>query len=351
MTSKPKVLFITPLLSSFIRNDIEMLTNEYDLRVNKYQWHKKYFVPFYLIHQIFYTLFHIHTTSKIVIQFGGYWSFIPVILGKLFQVKTYIVLHGTDCASIPSLNYGSLRKPILRWVIKQSLCNAFKLLPVSSSLVQTHNTFLGETKESNQGYKTFFMSGTAPHEVIPNGVDECFWKNENVERKNQSFLTISSNTRFTLKGVDLILEIAKNLPHCNFYVAGATMPVNVGVKLKNVLFLGHLSREQLREYYNSVEYYMQLSAYEGFGISLCEAMLCGCIPIGSSVNVIPEIIGDSGFILEKKYANELQKTLQNVINTSDLEKQKLSKLARERVVNKYSFTRRKEALLRVLKEA
>jgi hypothetical protein len=89
----------------------------------------------------------------------------------------------------------------------------------------------------------------------------------------------------------------------------------------NVFFLGKLTPENLRHYYLSSQYYLQLSVYEGFGVSLCEAMLCECIPIGSSVNIIPEIIGDSGFILEKESIDELVFLVKTVMKIENKRKQ------------------------------
>ncbi len=83
---------------------------------------------------------------------------------------------------------------------------------------------------------------------------------------------------------------------------------------ENVFFLGKLTPERLRNYYNKSQFYIQLSIFEGFSVALCEAMLCGCIPIGSSVNVIPEIIGDSGFIFHKKDITELENLIHKVLS-------------------------------------
>ena len=69
--------------------------------------------------------------------------------------------------------------------------------------------------------------------------------------------------------------------------------------------LGRLNPKQLREYYSKSRFYLQLSNTEGFGVSLCEAMLCECIPIVSSVNMLPEIVGDTGFILETRDSSML----------------------------------------------
>lgn len=43
---------------------------------------------------------------------------------------------------------------------------------------------------------------------------------------------------------------------------------------------------------------------EGLPNTLCEAMLCGCIPVGSEVNGIPLAIGETGFVIKKKDIRE-----------------------------------------------
>ena len=69
---------------------------------------------------------------------------------------------------------------------------------------------------------------------------------------------------------------------------------------ENVKFLGKLTPDELKKYYNKTQFYLQLSNFEGFGVAICEAMLCKCVPIVSDVNFLPEIIGDSGFVLRKR---------------------------------------------------
>jgi glycosyltransferase involved in cell wall biosynthesis len=104
-----------------------------------------------------------------------------------------------------------------------------------------------------------------------------------------------------LKGGDLILDIASRNKHLRFYIAGCIKEDFEGIDVpKNLNFSGFLTKDELREEYSKSLFHFQLSIFEGVGLSLCEAMLCGCIPIGSSVNEITKIIGQSGFILEKK---------------------------------------------------
>jgi len=119
-SEKDKILYITPSLSSFVKSDISLLSKRYPVVVNTYAWNKKLLTPFYLFHQFFFLLRHVGSTKKIIVSFGGYWSFLPALIGKLAGVEVYIILNGTDCASIPPLHYGNLRSNPLKWFCKQS---------------------------------------------------------------------------------------------------------------------------------------------------------------------------------------------------------------------------------------
>ena len=63
------------------------------------------------------------------------------------------------------------------------------------------------------------------------------------------------------------------------------------------------------EVYNRHAFYLQMSMFEGFPNALCEAMQSGCIPIGSAVAAIPDIIGTTGYVLERKSADQLEALL------------------------------------------
>ena len=106
--------------------------------------------------------------------------------------------------------------------------------------------------------------------------------------------------------------------------------------------LDAVKNEELIDIFSSCEFYLQLSMAEGFPNSLCEAMLCECIPIGSNVFSIPEIIGDSGFVLKNRSGDELKQILQQALNA---DKDVLKKKARLRITENYTLESRKAKLL------
>lgn len=343
---KPKrLLFITPILSSFIRIDKKILEENYDLTLNHDDWKTKWKTPIMLLKQFFVLIFSIKRYDLIVVSFGGYWALVPSVLGKWFKVPCYIILHGTDCASIPSLGYGNLRGKILRNTIKLSYESAKLLIPVSNSLIKIRNSYNNVEEEFNQGYKSFFPNIETETITIHNGIDSKFWINVNkVERKSNLFLAVFSTNQFYLKGGDLILELAKNFPNLEFKIVGCDKP-RIDVIPNNINFLGVLDQETLRDYYFEAKYYFQLSVYEGFGCALCEAMLCACIPIVSSVNMLPEIINGSGYVLENRSIEELQKIIAK-LDSSSIDQNKIVQSIQER----FSVTNRKERLLEALEK-
>ena len=150
-----------------------------------------------------------------------------------------------------------------------------------------------------------------------------------------------SEVVFLRKGIDLIFEVAGRLPHFTFSVIGCEHTQLNRLVPSNVKLIKKINQDELIQQFQKHEFYAQLSMFEGFPNALCEAMLCGCIPIGSSVSAIPDIIGNTGFVLEKKDSLDLIK-LFNQAALSD--KIALSDAARKKVINDYHFSFREQKL-------
>ncbi len=309
--AKARVIYIAPSASSFIQSDIEGLRAFYTVQVEIDAWQKKWALPFLWLKQAVLLPFKLIGCKAVIISFGGYWSVIPVLWAKALGVRSFIILNGTDAAAIPEIGYGSLRKNTIKKACEISYRNASVLLPVSDSLIHSVNTYFNPDKPMEQGVKYHFDQLNTQAEVVYNGLDESFWYCKGEERIAIQFVTVFSNGNEKLKGADLIIEAAKNLPDYYFLFVGATQPRGVEIP-KNVKYLGRMNPEQLRETYCQSAFYLQLSVFEGFGCALCEAMLCGCTPIVSNVNMLPEIIGKPENVLINRSANALVSLLQKV---------------------------------------
>jgi len=336
---KHKVIYISSSLSSFVKVDIALLSKHYSLIINIYPWKTKWIVPYLLVKQLLVLLYHLRKTHAIVISSAGYWSLIPSLFGRWFSVPVYIILNGSDCASLPHVNYGNLRKPLLKAICRISLKYARMLLPVSESLVFTQNNYFRSDFTDYQGYKYFFPKILTPTHVLFNGLDTTYWTPDaTLKKEPKSFISVFSSSQFILKGGDLITKVARRFPDCTFYMAGVDKPPEKIEIPSNVILLGRLNPDALRKYYSRCQFHFQLSVFEGFGCTLCEAMLCECIPIGSSVNMIPDIIGNTGLILDHRDVNQLESLIIKALNISD--KNSGARSARERICNRFNLEQR-----------
>lgn len=339
--TKEKLIFIYPDLYSFVKTDINLLSSKFDIISWQQKWSKKILLPFNLKFQFLFLLLNIFRSDRILISFGGYHSFLPALLGRVFNKKVAIIVHGTDCVSFPEINYGSLRKSFMKYFITKTYQWVSIILPVSESLVYTENHYY-----SNQvlkfGYTYHLSNIKTPFKVIPNGVDENIWyKEKSINKLPNTFVTVLSNGKEYIKGADLICMLAKKLPDCIFYLAGIDRIKDINCP-NNVVCTGRLDVQELRKLYSKSQFYLQLSNTEGFGVALCEAMLCECVPIVSAVNFLPEIVGDSGFVLAKRDLQMLEEIVKKAFN-SDVNV--LSKSARENIKNNFSIAQRKKHLI------
>ncbi len=342
---KKKIIYIAPSLSTFVKEDISFLSKKYNTITNIYNWSNKLLTPLYIIQQFFFVLFHSSKCQAIIISFGGYWSFLPSLIGKIRNIPTFIILNGTDCAAFPELNYGDLRKPWLKFILKKSYQWSKMLLPVSQSLVFTENNYFADYPIL-QGFQYHLPNIKTPYQVIPNGLQIANWEiNKTIKRDQKSFITVLSNGQLLRKGGELILEVATRFPDHIFHFVGINDLGNREIP-RNVICHGKLVPEKLKEKLQAATYYFQLSNFEGFGVALCEGMLCECIPIVSNVNALPEIIGTTGFVLKKRDVNLLEQLLKSIIQDED--QNNLGEKARNRIIEKYSQRNREKAFFELI---
>ena len=342
--SKKNLIFIYPKLYTFIQTEIKLLSDEFNLISINQNWERKILLPFNLIRQVIFLVINIRKVDTILISFGGYWSFFPALFSNLLGKKVAIVMHGTDCVSFPEIEYGNLRNPILSFVTKKSLQWASIILPVSESLVYTENNYYS-SKTLKFGYNYHLSNIKTPYKVIHNGLNILDWVRDNeIIRNKTSFVTVLGEGKIKIKGVDLIIEVASRFPNSIFYLAGIENVKGYNIP-KNIICKGRLTPEELKVLFNQSQFYLQLSNTEGFGVALCEAMLCECIPLVSDVNFLPNIIGDSGFVLNKRNSDMLVDLINMALNSDIIH---LEQKARKRIKDNFSVNKRKKMLLSVL---
>lgn len=87
---------------------------------------------------------------------------------------------------------------------------------------------------------------------------------------------------------------------------------------QNVIYLGFLSDDKLREVYNRSHIFIYPSLYEGFGIPPLEAMACGVPVIASHAASLPEVCKDAALYIDPLSINELSSAITKLIQSNEL---------------------------------
>jgi glycosyltransferase involved in cell wall biosynthesis len=336
------IVYSFPVRTAFIERDLEMIRPYAAIKDLEFT-QSPIKLPFYLILQFFQLLWFLPRTSQYLCFFGGYHCILPVVFGKIFGKKCTIQAGGTDCINMPEIGYGNFRKKSLAWATRFSFENCSLILPVAEALVSQHYSYDPQINPK-QGLLQLIPDLKTPIQVIPNGFDTEFWKDLGKERVKQSFISVATSTsspaRAQVKGYDLIAQLAASNPEWSFTLVG---DADYRTLSPNIRVLGKEMPAALVQLYNSHEYYLQLSSSEGFPNALGEAMACGCVPIGSAVGAIPEIIGDTGLLLTRKSLGALQQLIQDWMDG----KTKLNS-PRARIERYFTYEHRRKLLLRAL---
>lgn len=318
---KKNVLYFHTGLSSFVEKDIQILEEHYEVTIYHFNVRDKWKTPFELIRQFFFLL-KTPKSTIIVSQFAGFHTILPSLFTWITKRKSVIVLGGTDCVSFPSINYGNFNRLFLGMATSFSLKRASILLPVHDSLVKYDYSYQ-PNDYPQQGYLAHRPGIKTPVEVVYNGYNSTHWTIGQQEREPLSFVTIGAGlgSRFgvPLKGIDIIVDLARVTPKCAFYIVGG-VGLTIADLPKNIHLLDKIPNDQLNTFLQTKQFYLQLSMSEGFPNALCEAMLSGCIPIVSNVGAMPFIVGNDGYILKHKSVDELLAILTQIsqLTSSDL---------------------------------
>lgn len=92
-----------------------------------------------------------------------------------------------------------------------------------------------------------------------------------------------------------------------------------------VHFLGYVSDNLLRFLYRKAVVFVYPSLFEGFGLTVLEAMASGCPVITSNTSSLPEIAGDAAILLNPEDVEELSANIVLISNNKELREEMTAK--------------------------
>jgi glycosyltransferase involved in cell wall biosynthesis len=333
--NKKKVLIVYQTPSPFINNDIDILSIFFKIRIYQFKPVNTLIkTSISLLKQFFFLIYHIWEYDAVYIWFADYFSFLPVVLFRIFGKKAFLVIGGYDVCRIKGVDYGVFNNKL------RGFC------AITSIKLCTVNITVSKYIDR----KVKFIAPKSVRRLIYNCVN-INYSNSDKNKENLVLMVAhaENNSSFYIKGIDNFIELARQVPDYKFVINGLVkdkiLPLLSDIPT-NLYIFGLIPHSDLKEYYSKALFYCQLSRSESFGITVAESMLFECIPLVTNIGGLPEIVGDKKYIIVPPM-NDIEHYMKKLISENTLlEKQK----RKERINSLFSFESRKENLILLMNE-
>lgn len=196
--------------------------------------------------------------------------------------------------------------------------------------------------------------------IIPNGVDvDCYSPGESDRRKR-----FDAERLFLYMGrVDAEKNVGKLLEAflaCEPPATTRMLVMGTGSDRRRleriyrdprIVFMGHIAEEEERiAILRAADAFFLPSSVEGLSLSMLEAMACGVATVATDVGADGEALRGAGIVIDpENLSEELRLAIRELIELPFLSRE-LGRLARERVVERFSLRRNLESLVGVYRE-
>jgi glycosyltransferase involved in cell wall biosynthesis len=332
----PRLLFVKSRQASFIELDQRLLAERYE--VHEIHQPGRLPDPRTVIRELLW--------ADVVVGWWASWhTLLPITLAWLLRKPSLLIVGGFDTAAEPEYGYGyqlgGLRAHMSRFIMRRA------------RILMTNSEYSREEIRRNTGIPAEQVR------VVYHGIPEAQTAGGAVGRILARFrgdperpiaLTVGivDRTNLDRKGLRAFVEAAALVPEVNFILAGKVVG-DAGAELEaiaagNVLLTGWLEDEELASLLTHARVYVQASKHEGFGVSVAEAMLAGCVPVVTRAGALPEVVGETGVLLDDSAPRTVALGVREALHLAPGE------AARRRVRERFSVGRRRDGLFELLDE-
>jgi len=266
--------------------------------------------------------------------FASVYAAIATIVAGFLGKKSIIVIGGVDMAKEKEFGYGLWLSPWKSALARTAIKKAARVLVVDQSL---KDEVLQRVKYGGENI-----------EVLPTGFDHELWQPSGA--KERLVITIAATLnegRLKIKGIDILFEVARKLPQTEFVLIGFDSD-----RFRDLVPPANLSRYpvlnqfELLQYYRRAKVYCQPSRREGLSNTLCEAMLCECIPVVTDVGGSARAVGETGIVVRPNDSAALAAAVEEALRMPESK----GRQARERIIGLFPKKRREKRLKELIRE-
>ena len=284
---KFKTIFTAPKINpGFMTQDIQLLSEWADvipLDLSTCPGFQRYTYYTRLLNGL------IKQNAELVFVYFVFTKYIPLLalITKALRRKLIVVTGGIDATWVPDIQWGDMGSPVRRKLFALVMQLADSVLPFSETSAREILLY-GKPRRMRTAYL---------------GVDTRIFRPDGSERLSRVVTACHTISRMALlqKGIEPFVRAARFVPEAEFVVVGAFADDSIdrlkSIATANVHFtMKRYSAEECAELFRTAKVYVQASAHEGFGLSLAEAMACGCVPVVANRYAMPETVGDTGYL-------------------------------------------------------
>ena len=327
--SRTKILFVHNALTEFVRLDLEELHKSFDVTERKEG--SRFINPFALWKAV--------SSHDVVFGWFASWhTFLPVQFAARLGKPSVLVVGGYDVANMPEIGYGHQRGGLKKWISARTMLLATRVITNSDYSREEIARHIGLT------------NGSVAR--IYHGVPDKFGS-LSAGKREPFALTVGNVNRSNLlrKGHEPFVRAAASLPNIRFVLVGSWQDDAIDhlrkISTPNVEFTGPVTDEALRNYYLRASVYVQPSLHEGFGMSVAEGMLAGCVPVTTRLGALPEVAGDAGVFVDSTEPSAIAEGIRKAIDSSD----DVRASCRQRILDQFPIANRGRDLERIISAA
>ena len=285
---------------------------------------------------------------------------IPLSQAPLLMMDPYVVtVH--DMASLLFAGEGGARMQARRFVLRRGLLRAKRIMAVSEATRRDVHDALGIPAENIR------LAYNAPNPDFFQPAPDGKAREDILERYqiNYPFLLYAGNIR-PQKNIPRLVEafavareklsqhpVYRDLhliiigDEISRYPSVRRAVIQTRVE-KAVRFLGFVSFEALRVFFESAALFVFPSLYEGFGLPPLEAMATGTPVVASNVSSLPEVLGNAALLVNPENVFEIARAIQEALLDEDLRCELIANGRKQAA--RYSWDRTAREVLEVYRE-